>query len=92
MISFHPSFDRKETRTMHNEPGIPYSFWTVYVDLCRKLGWEVTYDKHNFFCDYWTKSDGVFAEMQIISYSFIILKHIQIYLQFWKLLMMKVQL
>ena len=37
---------------------------------------ESTYDKHNksiFLCDYWPKSDGVFAEMQIISYSFIIL-------------------
>ena len=30
--------------------------------------------------------------MQIISYSFIILKHIQIDLQFWKLLMLKVRL
>ena len=35
---------------------------------------------------------GFFVEMQIISYSFIILKHIQINLQFRKLLMLKVQL
>ena len=28
-----------------------------------------------FLCDYWIKSDGVFAEMQIIS--FIVLKHMQ---------------
>ena len=34
----------------------------------------------------------VFAEMQIISYSFMILKHIQIGLQFWKQLMLKVWL
>ena len=28
-----------------------------------------------FLCDYWTKADGVFAEMQISSHSFIILKY-----------------
>ena len=48
---------------------------------------EVTYDLH-VHCklqkllllrDYWTnESDGVLAEMQIINYSFIILKHIKI--------------
>ena len=42
--------------------------------------------------DYWTKSDGVFAEMQIISYKFITLKHIQINSQFQKILMLKVWL
>ena len=56
---------------------------------------ESTYDKHNknpyFFFYYWTKSDGVFAEMHIISYSFRILKHIQIDLQIWKLLMLKIR-
>ena len=31
--------------------------------------------KSLFLCDYWTKSDGVFAEMEIISYSFIIQRH-----------------
>ena len=40
------------------------------------------YDKHNkypyFSRHYCTKSDGVFAEMQIIGYSSIIQKHIQI--------------
>ena len=35
---------------------------------------------------YWTESDGVFAEIQNISYSFIVLKHIPINSQFWKLL------
>ena len=38
---------------------------------------EGTYDmpyKILYLCDYWTKSDGVFAEMQIISYIIIILK------------------
>ena len=39
-----------------------------------------------------TKSDGVFAEMQIISYNFIILQHIQINSQFRKILMLKVRL
>ena len=38
---------------------------------------EGTYDKHKqksiFLRDYWTKSDGVFAEMQINNFSFIIL-------------------
>ena len=31
---------------LHNEPGIPYSFWTVYVDLY-KTWMESTYDKYN---------------------------------------------
>ena len=48
--------------------------------------------KSIFFRDYWTKSDGVCAEIQIISYSFIILKHIQVDLQIWKLLILKVRL
>ena len=55
-----------------------------------------TYDVPNkistFLRDYWTKSDGVFAEMQIISYIFIILKHIPVSSQFRKLLMLKVRL
>ena len=41
---------------------------------------------------YWTNSDGVFAEMQIISYNFIILKHIQINSLFREILMLKVRL
>ena len=48
--------------------------------------------KSTFLCDYWTKSDGIFAKMQIISYIFIILKHIQVSSQFRKLLMLKVWL
>ena len=32
----------------------------------------------SLFCDYCTKSDGLFVKVQIISYSFITLKHIQI--------------
>ena len=60
----------------------------LLTGLCRlmyKTWMESTYDKQQksiFLCDYWTKSDGVFTEMQIISYSFIILKHIQIDLHF----------
>ena len=39
IIPFHPRFDRKVTRpTIHNEPRIPYSCWTVYVDLYTQLG------------------------------------------------------
>ena len=57
---------------------------------------EGTYDKpykcHLSLCDYWDKLDGVIAEMQIISYSFIILKHIQIDSQYRKLSMLKVRL
>ena len=59
---------------------------------------EGTYDipnnnkKSTFLHDYWTKSDGVLAELQIISYIFIILKHIQVSSQFRKLLMLKVWL
>ena len=45
-----------------------------------------------FFRDYWTKSDGDFAEMQIISYIIITRKHTQINLQFWKLLVLEVRL
>ena len=42
---------------------------------------EGTRDKHNkkkiiFLRDYWTKSDGIFSKMQIISYSFKLLKHV----------------
>ena len=60
---------------------------------------ESTYDKHKkkkkkkkkknpyFFVTTEPNRIGIFAEMQIlISYSFIILKHIQIDLSFWKLL------
>ena len=57
---------------------------------------EGTYDipnkNPNFFVTTGTKSDGVFAEMQIISYIFIILKHIQVSSQFRKILMLKVRL
>ena len=57
---------------------------------------EGTYDKHNkypyFFVTTEPNRKGFSPIMQIISYSFIILKHIQIDLQFWKLLMLKVWL
>ena len=52
-----------------------------YVDVFKKLDWRDlwhTEQKSLFLCDYWTKSDGVFAEMQIIRTSVRILKHIQI--------------
>ena len=39
-----------------------------------------------------TKLDGVYTEMQIISYNFIILKHIQINLQFRNILLLTVRL
>ena len=44
-----------------------------------------------FLIDYWTKSDGVFAKIQIISYKiYMFRKHIQVNLELWKLLMLKV--
>ena len=87
--------------TLHNEHWIPHSFWMVYADVglnLYKTWMEGTYDirkkkKSTFLCDYWTKSDGVFAEMQIISYIFLILKDIQVSSQFRKkLLILKVWL
>ena len=44
-----------------------------------------------FFRAYSTNSDAVFAVMQIISYIFIILKHIPVSSKFQKLLMLKVR-
>ena len=84
--------------TIHNEYGIPHPLWDVYVGVyvqnldVRDL-WHTYKNKNpNFFRDYWTTSDGVFAEMQIIRYIFIILKHIQVSSQFRNLLMLKVRL
>ena len=83
------------------------SHYTMNIEFHTPLEWfmqmyiyktwmEGTYDIPNknphFFLNNWTKSDGVFAKMQIISYSFIILKHIQVSSQFRKLLMLKVWL
>ena len=79
--------------TLHNEHKIPHPSWKVYVDVynyVQNLDGLVTYlTKSLFLCAYLTKSNGVFGKMQIISYSFKILKHIYINLQFWKLLMLK---
>ena len=84
-------------KSIQNEHWIPHSFWMVYADVYVYKTWmEGTYDIPNkksiFLHDYRTKSNGVFAEMQIISYIFIILKHIQVRSQFRKLLMLKVRL
>ena len=61
-----------------------------------KTWMESTYYKHNknpyFFVTTEPNLNGVFTKMQIISYSFIILKNIQIDLQFCKLLVQKVWL
>ena len=55
--------------------------------------YDMPYRNPYFFVTiYWTKSDRVFADMQIMSYIFIILKHIQINSQFRKILMLKVRL
>ena len=40
--------------------------------------YDMPYKQSLFLCDYWTKSDGVYADMQIIIYNCIILEHIQI--------------
>ena len=74
---FHPSF--VDLKTIQKECGIPCSLCTVSLSSVMKTWMEGTYDipfKTKIrICDYWTKLDGVFSEMQIISYSFI-LKHI----------------
>ena len=73
---FHPSFDSQQTHTPQ---------WTLnstlllngLCRLCTKLGWKaVTTNKTNIPISPWllNQSDGVFGKMQIISYSFKILK------------------
>ena len=56
--------------------------------------WDIPYNnkKSQFLCDYWNKSDGIFAEVQIFSLKLIILLHIQISSQLLKLLMLTVWL
>ena len=92
--SFHPSFD--QILALHNDPEFRTPFEWFKCRFMYKSWMECTYDKHLkksiFLHDFWAKSDGVFAEMQIISYIFIILKHIEIDLQFGKLLMLIVWL
>ena len=51
---------------------------------------DIPYKNLHIFHDYWTKSDGISSTMQMISYSFIILKHFLNNPQFWKLLMVRV--
>ena len=56
---------------------------------------EWTYDipyKNLHFVTTENKSDGVFAEIQIMSYILIFLKHIQVSSQFQKILMLKIRL
>ena len=48
------------------------------VKILMEGTYDMPYKKSIFLCDYWTKSDGVFAEMQMISYSFVIIKNFQI--------------
>ena len=95
MSPFHPNFERKETHTTQ---------WTLNSTLllnglCRcvyKTWMKGAYDIPNknpyFFMTTEPNWMGVFVEMQIISYIFIILKHIQVSSHFQKLLMLKVQL
>ena len=83
-----------------NHPkGVWKSVFIVWYEspFCQNLdGRDFWYalQKSLFIRDYWTKSDWVLAMMLIIICrpSFIILKHIQINLQFRKLLMLKVRL
>ena len=93
---FHPNFDRKETRTTQwtlNSAFLLNGFNSMYTCMSiQNLDLWHTLQKSQFLCDYWTKLDGVCTEMLIISYSHIFLKHIQVNSQFWKLLMLKVQL
>ena len=84
--AFHPSFVHKSTI-----PGSLCSASLLSVNLDGKNSGHVLQNSL-FLRDYWTKSDGVFAEMQMNSNSFIIIKHIKINQQFRNLLMLKFQL
>ena len=76
--SLPSKFDRKETRNTTNTS--LHFFWMVYVDVWKG---PMTYlTKSIFLCDFLTKLDGVFAKLQIISYVFIFLKHIQVNFKF----------
>ena len=65
-----------------NVMNVVSNFQVFYINLHRPFNINVQW-KGLMTClttihilrDYWTNSDGVFADMQIISYSFIILKH-----------------
>ena len=60
--------------------------------LCQNLDERVLRLPHKnpyFLRDYSTRSDEIFSKMQIMYYSFIILKYIQINSQCWKLLTLK---
>ena len=89
-------WDLREFRVLCPPPPLSQIPGSAPADTYTKLGWKglMTYiTKSKFIRDYWTKSDAVVAEMQIISNIFIILKHIQVSSQlFGKLLMLKVRL
>ena len=72
--------------TMNTEFRTPFK-WCMEMYLQNLNGRDLwhTSQKSKSLRDYWTKSDGDFAGMQIISYSFIILNHIQSNSQFGKL-------
>ena len=80
MISpFHPSFvDYSSTFKPFKRSGEFRVHWVVWVCRLSKFGWKglLTYLTKKNSWDYWTNSDGVFGKMQIISYSFKVLKHI----------------
>ena len=95
MSSFHPSFGRKETRTAQ---------WTRNSVLllngsCRYKTWmEGTYDKPGMtkihISSWYTEPNGMgfLPKCRQLVIVLIVLKHIQIDLQYWKLLMLKVRL
>ena len=64
---------------MNTEFRTPFE-WFMYIYLQNLDGRDLwhTLQKSKFLRDFWTKSGGVFAEMQIIVYSFIIPDQIQI--------------
>ena len=82
---------------MNTEFHTPFEwFMQIHVYILKKTWMVGTYDIPNknplFFVTTEPNWMGFFAEMQIISYIFILLKHIQVSSQFQKLLMLKVRL
>ena len=53
---------------LHNEPGMLYSFWMVYVDLCTKLGWKALIWKPLWF-SVWKFCETITDTCQITQFS-----------------------
>ena len=74
---FHPGFDWREIHTlytMNKELHTPFDWFDMLMYLQNLNGRDLWHTLHTqkslFLRDYWTKSDGVFAEMEIIGCNF----------------------